>query len=140
MPETSVIIPTYNRADVLSRAIESVLEQSYQDFELIIVDDGSTDGTESVVHQYDDDRLIYITQSNAGANAARNRGIKAATGEYIAFLDSDDEFLPLKLARCVNVLSQAPPSCGGVYSSFRKIRDGKVETVSIADPGPLNFR
>lgn len=91
----SVIIPTYNREAVLARAIESVLSQSFQNFELIVVDDGSTDGTTELLKQYP--RINYIKTTNQGVSAARNRGISMATGEWICFLDSDDEWLPKKL-------------------------------------------
>lgn len=95
----SVIIPTYNREKVLARSIKSVLNQTYRDFELIIIDDGSTDNTETLVKQYQekDKRILYYKQGNQGASAARNSGIELAKGEYIAFQDSDDEWLPNKL-------------------------------------------
>lgn len=93
----SVVLPTYNRARCLSRAINSVLNQTYSDFELIVVDDGSTDNTRELVEGYSDPRIRYLYQENAGANAARNRGIEEARGEYIAFHDSDDEWREDKL-------------------------------------------
>ena len=95
LPTFSVIIPTYNRAHTLPRAIESVLNQTLQDFELIVVDDGSTDDTKRIANYYP---VIYIYQENSGVSAARNMGIKAARGKYIAFLDSDDEWKKEKLA------------------------------------------
>ena len=89
----SVIMPTYNRASVISRAIKSVLSQTYSDFELIIVDDGSTDDTKSVVSLFDDSRILYHYYSdNQGANHARNVGLKHSRGDIIAFLDSDNEW------------------------------------------------
>jgi glycosyltransferase involved in cell wall biosynthesis len=98
MPETTVVIPTYNRADVLQRAMDSVLEQTVRDLELVVVDDGSTDDTQAVVESYDDDRVRYVAhETNRGANVARNTGIEAAEGRYVAFLDSDDEWHPRKL-------------------------------------------
>lgn len=98
MPTVSVVIPTYDRAELLSRAVDSVLDQTYDDFELLVVDDGSTDDTEAVVTGYDDDRVRYLAhETNRGANPARNTGIEAADGEYVAFLDSDDEWRPRKL-------------------------------------------
>ncbi len=105
MPRVSVIIPTYNRADKLPRSIESVLDQTLEDFELLVVDDGSTDATEAVVTGYDDPRVKYIPHEvNRGASAARNTGIEYAEGDYIALLDSDDEFTPEKLERQVELL------------------------------------
>lgn len=89
MPTVSVIITTYNRAQFLKEAIESVLNQSYQDFELIVIDDGSEDETQEIVDSYGD-RIEYHFQKNAGISCTRNRGLEHAKGEYIAFLDSDD--------------------------------------------------
>lgn len=93
----SIVIPTYNRGALLRRAIVSCLGQSFPDFELLVVDDGSTDGTEEMVAAIGDTRVRYIRQENSGAARARNAGAEASTGRYIAFLDSDDEFLPAKL-------------------------------------------
>ena len=98
MSFVSVIIPSYNRADVLGRAIASVLSQSWADFELIVVDDGSTDHTARVLAEFDDPRLTGMHQENKGVSAARNLGISASSGRYIALLDSDDYWLPEKLA------------------------------------------
>lgn len=96
-PSVSVIIPTYNRGWILREAIDSVLAQKNIDFELIVVDDGSTDDTSDLLSSYRDD-IRVIKQSNRGVSAARNRGIDAAVGQYIAFLDSDDLWLPKKLS------------------------------------------
>lgn len=96
MPQVSVIIPTFNRAQTLTTAIQSVLHQSFQDFELIIVDDGSTDDTTRVLQPYESS-IIYYFQQNGGVSSARNAGIELATGEFIAFLDSDDLWLNKKL-------------------------------------------
>ncbi|MDL0138591.1 glycosyltransferase family A protein [Halobacterium salinarum] len=139
MPTVSVIIPTYNRADVLPSTIDSVLSQSYDDFECIVVDDASTDDTETVVSNYDDERIRYLCHdNNRGANAARNTGIQAATGTYISFLDSDDELLPENLAITTAALEKRP-DCAGVFTSFYTVRDGNVESVSIAQPGEMPF-
>lgn len=97
MPKVSVIIPTYNRADLLPLALQSVLDQNFQDFEAIVVDDGSTDGSVEVVKAFNDARIRYIYQTNAGLSAARNTGIANVGGEYLALLDSDDIFFPWKL-------------------------------------------
>ncbi len=102
VPKVSIIIPTYNRAKMLSRAIKSVLNQTFQDFELIIVDDGSTDNTKEVVENFQkqDSRINYIWMKNSGRPAKpRNIGIKNSKGKYIAFLDSDDEWMPEKLEK-----------------------------------------
>ncbi len=94
----SVIIPTFNRKEILPRAISSVLSQTYSDFELLIVDDGSTDETKKSLSEYlKDERVKYFFKKNGGVSSARNYGIKKAKGEYIAFLDSDDLFEKKKL-------------------------------------------
>ena len=96
-PKVSVIIPTYNRADMVGDAIQSVIDQTYHSWELIIVDDGSQDNTSEVVAQFSDPRIRYIYQENKKLPAARNTGIRASSGEYLVFLDSDDLFMPDKL-------------------------------------------
>ena len=97
-PIVSVIIPTYNRAMYLGDAISSVLSQSFEAFEIIIIDDGSTDYTAEIVKKIHDVRLIYIYQSNQGRSNARNHALRIAKGSYVTFLDSDDVYLPNKLA------------------------------------------
>ncbi len=97
MPAVSVIIPTYNAAEYLSKAIESVLAQTFKDYELIVVDDGSTDDTEEVVRRFGD-RVKYLRQENRGPGAAKNLGIKNSRGSLIATLDADDRWFPHKLA------------------------------------------
>ena len=106
-PEVSVILPTYNRGWVLREAIDSVLAQDFKDFELIVVDDGSTDNTGPILDSYNQD-LIVLRQSNRGVSAARNRGIAAAEGRLIAFLDSDDLWLPRKLSSQVDFFNSNP--------------------------------
>ena len=88
----SIILPTYNRANLLPKAIESLINQDYKDWELIVVDDGSSDNTKEVVEAFDDPRIQYVYQENAERSAARNNGIGLAKGQYIGFLDSDDQF------------------------------------------------
>jgi glycosyltransferase involved in cell wall biosynthesis len=95
MPKISVIIPTYNRRELVREAIASVMAQSYSDFELIVVDDGSGDGTAEVVSEFS--RVRYVYQPNHGVSAARNHGVALSNGEWIAFLDSDDIWQPRKL-------------------------------------------
>lgn len=105
----SIIIPTYNRAGTLARAIQSVIVQSYSDWELIIIDDGSTDNTEELVKSFieQDKRIQYISFSeNKGQAAARNKGIRASDGEYIAFQDSDDCWMPDKLQMQVSMMEE----------------------------------
>lgn len=96
-PLVSIIIPTYNRGWILKEAINSVLAQDFTDFELIVVDDGSTDKTQDILNTYNED-IIALRQNNQGVSAARNAGIALASGRFIAFLDSDDLWLPKKLS------------------------------------------
>lgn len=103
----SVVIPTYNRAYILGAAIQSALDQTHQPVEVIVVDDGSSDGTADLVRGFDA-RVRYIRQDNAGVSAARNTGMRSARGEFVALLDSDDQWLPWKLAAQVAVLRRFP--------------------------------
>ncbi len=107
MPKVSVIIPTYNRAHFLCEALDSALSQTFKDFEIIIVDDGSTDNTKQVLEKYGS-RIYYIYQENKGRAEARNTGIRRAKGEHIAFLDDDDIWLPNKLEKQVFFLDARP--------------------------------
>ncbi|MGA9176791.1 MAG: glycosyltransferase [Desulfobacterales bacterium] len=106
-PQVSVIIPTYNRAWVMKEAIDSVLAQDYTEFELIVVDDGSTDHTSDVLDSYRN-VIKVLSQKNKGVSAARNRGIAEASGKFIAFLDSDDLWLPQKLTVQIEFFNQTP--------------------------------
>jgi glycosyltransferase involved in cell wall biosynthesis len=116
-PKVSVIIPTYNCANYLSQAVESVLNQSYDDYELIVVDDGSTDNTQQVLKPYRDRLRYTFFQNNQGVSVARNRGIEMARGKLIAFLDADDWFLPDKLAAQVAYF-RSHPGMGMIDSGF----------------------
>lgn len=115
MTKVSVIIPAYNGDRYIAEAIDSVIGQTYSNYEIIVVDDGSTDNTSHVVRQYGDreaypagNRVRYLSQTNQGVAASRNLGLAAAKGEYIAFLDQDDVFLPHKLASQVALLDKDP--------------------------------
>jgi glycosyltransferase involved in cell wall biosynthesis len=119
-PLVSVVLPTYNRALLLPRAIRSVLNQSYRNLELIVVDDGSTDETERLVHSIEDDRIRYVSRDNGGPAAARNAGIEVAAGELIAFQDSDDEWLDGKLERQVEALFDSRDSAILCVCSYLK--------------------
>jgi len=122
-----VIIPTYNRPYLVGRAIKSVLGQSYQDFELIVVDGSSTDETKEVVESFGDGRIRYIKQQGKnGPSNARNMGIQSSSGDYIAFLDDDDEWLPNKLEKQVDLLDRLPEEYGVVYSGYRTEQDGMI--------------
>ncbi|MCU0914606.1 MAG: glycosyltransferase [Planctomycetes bacterium] len=117
MPEVSVIVPLYNKGPYVVRALRSVLGQTYPDFELIVVDDGSTDNGPEQVRTSGDPRLRMVRQANAGPGAARNRGLAEATGRYVAFLDADDEWLPTYLERTVRILDEYP-RCAAVASTY----------------------
>ena len=112
----SVVIPTYNAAGTVKAAIESVLAQTYRDFEVVVIDDGSTDPTENVVREFGP-RVRYFKQRNQGVSSARNAGIAQSRGEYLAFLDSDDLWLPQKLAEEIPLL-EADPRLGLVYCDW----------------------
>jgi len=142
MPKVSVIIPTYNRAYLIGRAIQSVLNQTYQNFEIIIVDDGSTDDTKEVVKKFQeqDRRIKYVKhEKNKGEAAARNTGIKTARGEFIAFQDSDDEWLPEKLEKQMKIFEGVSSRIGIVYTSMHRIdkegrkHDFKTPTIMPKD-------
>lgn len=117
----SVIIPLYNKASQIGKTLKGVLNQTYQDFEIIIVNDGSTDKSVGEVNKIDDPRIRLINQPNAGVSAARNRGIKEAHGEFIAFLDADDEWDSDYLA-CQYTLTEHFPDCT-VFASNYSFRD-----------------
>jgi glycosyltransferase involved in cell wall biosynthesis len=103
MPEVSVIIPAYNSANYLKDALDSVLGQTFKDFEVLVIDDGSTDETERLMRHYRS-RVRYIQQRNCGVSMARNRGIEESRGRYLAFLDADDKWYPSKLERQIKAL------------------------------------
>lgn len=119
-PLVSIVLPTYNRAHVLHRSVRSVLAQSFTDWELIIIDDGSTDDTERLCRDYAarlGPKFRYIQQENQGVSAARNRGMQEAAGEWIAFLDSDDLFLPSKLSLQMGMLA-SNPKAGFCFTNY----------------------
>ena len=120
----SVIVPTFNRRSFLQTAVSSVLSQTFRDFELLIVDDGSSDGTEEAFHSSGDARLRYLSQGRRGVSAARNRGIREARFDWISFLDSDDAWQPTKLARQIEVLEDCP-EYQAVYTDEIWIRRGR---------------
>ena len=114
----SVIITTYNRAHLVTKSIESVLSQTFKEYEIIVVDDGSTDGTKGLLEERYAGKIIYIgKKKNEGLSAARNTGIEASKGKYIAFLDDDDLWLPEKLELQVNLM-QKKPFLGLVYCGY----------------------
>lgn len=129
MNKVSVIIPTYNREKTIIRAVESVLSQDYSNIEVLVIDDGSTDKTEQIVFEkIKDSRLKYIKIKNSGAANARNYGINICEGEYVAFQDSDDEWLSGKLSKQMKVFTENK-DIGLVYTGFKKIQNGKDQIV-----------
>jgi glycosyltransferase involved in cell wall biosynthesis len=132
-PTVSVIIPTYNREDLICKPIRSVLNQSYQNFEIIVVDDHSTDDTEKVVEGINDSRIRYIRhQRNSGAAVARNTGIENSKGAYVAFLDSDDEWLPEKLEMQLNLFQKCGSEVGCIYTGLAAVdKFNQVKSVKI---------
>ncbi len=147
-PRVSVVVPLYNKRATIARALESIRRQTFADFEAIVVDDGSTDDGAALAARIGDARFRLIHQANAGPGAARNRGIEAAAGEHIAFLDADDEWLPTFLERAVAALERRPQLAAvvsgyvkgptavptdGVWRS-RGLRDGEVRITAATPP------
>jgi glycosyltransferase involved in cell wall biosynthesis len=128
-PLVSVVIPTYNRAHLIAQALESVYAQTFKDYEVILIDDGSTDGTEELIRKNYHGRLRYVKQENKGISGARNHGIALASGKYIAFLDSDDRWLPEKLERQAAYM-ETHPETGLLCTKLARYEiggDGKKE-------------
>lgn len=138
LPWVSIVLPTYNRAVEIKQSIQSILEQTYRQFELIIVDDGSTDDTEQVVQEFQDNRIKYYRlPENGGQCKARNYGMKQARYDYIAFQDSDDRWHPDKLELQMSALSDAPPEAGFAYSKFRYVIEGMEEIILPKEDVPV---
>jgi glycosyltransferase involved in cell wall biosynthesis len=116
MPTVSVIIPTFNRSKLVVNAIQSVLCQTYQDYEIIVVDDGSTDDTEEALRPYMD-RIRYVYQENLGASAAQNKGVQLARGKWISILASDDLWLPMKLEAQLNAVASLGKDFGACFTN-----------------------
>lgn len=119
MPKVSIIVPVFNGAATIGRALDSVFAQTLTDFEVVVSDDGSVDDTPAVLAGYGP-RIRVVSQPNRGPSAARNAGIRASSGEYVAFLDADDEWMPQMLARCAAVLDQ-DPDCMLVHVGALKV-------------------
>ncbi len=130
----SVVIPTHNRAALLARAVRSVLEQTYHNLEVIVVDDASRDDTQEMIESCHDDRIVYLKHAESrGGSAARNTGITSARGDFIAFLDDDDEWLPRKLA-CQMERFRENPQAGAVYTGFIWVEWEKERIVDVQIP------
>lgn len=135
MPRVSVVIPTHNRADLLREAIASVRDQTFADWEIIVVDDHSNDHTREVVESFGDNRVRYIqNEGKNGPSVARNLGIANARGDCIAFLDDDDEWLPHKLDRQIAILDDGPETVCGIYGN-RLMVDKHTGCTLSDDPG-----
>lgn len=136
----SVVIPLYNKEKHIQRAIKSVLAQTVQDFELIIVDDGSTDGSYEAANKIYDPRIRFIRQENRGVSAARNRGVSEAKYDWVAFLDADDEWLPEFLETMLKLQSQFPEA--SAYSSLysRAEKSGKLTTPDVSRFFPRGYQ
>ena len=147
----SVIIPLFNKAPFIERALRSVAAQTFADFEIIVVDDGSTDGGLGIVEKFNDSRVRIVRQENAGPGAARNRGLREARAEFVAFLDADDEWLPEFLSASIGLLNQNP-NAGAVTSGYaafpggestekiwraRGLRDGLTRVNADSSPGSV---
>jgi glycosyltransferase involved in cell wall biosynthesis len=133
MPVVSIILPTFNRARIIGRSIRSALNQTYTRFELIIVDDCSTDDTLGILSTLTDPRLRVIRHTkNRGAPAARNTGIAEARGKYIVFLDSDDAWYPNKIEKELSLMEDQPDNVGVVYSGFWRHINGKKSYVPFS--------
>jgi glycosyltransferase involved in cell wall biosynthesis len=122
-PKISVVIPLYNHARYIEETVDSVLKQSYRDFELIIVNDGSSDDSEAVVGKIKDERIRYFSQENQGAARTLNRGVRLARGEYVSILNSDDVYYPERLEECASALDD-DPSLSAVFSHLEFIDAG----------------
>ena len=136
-PKVSVILPVHNRADVLPRAIESVLGQELRDFELVVIDDGSTDGSAEVAELFGDERIRLIRlDRNRGGNVARNEGIRAACAPLIAFLDSDDRYFPDKLAWTAAEFERRP-KLELLVDSFIKVQPPGARKAEVVRRNPV---
>ncbi len=135
MARISVVIPTYNRPELLNNSINSVLSQTYRDFELIVIDDCSSDNTPDVLEGFRDERLRVIrNSSNKGIAAVRNISVSNSQGKYIAFLDDDDEWLPDKLEKQLKIMEDGPDNLGCVYSGCLTTGPDGNEVVSTSIP------
>lgn len=134
-PLVSVIIPVWNAEDNIEKLIQELFDQTYQDIEIIAIDDGSSDGSLRILEQLakKDPRLRVEHQKNAGVSATRNRGIKLATGEYLVFIDSDDEVLPEFIEAMVEAVQKNPQAVLAIVGrEYKKLREGKTEELYMS--------
>ena len=139
----SVIIPLYNKAPYVRKAIKSVIEQTYKEWELVVVDDGSTDGSGKIVCEFTDSRISLVKQDNAGVSTARNRGVAESTAPYICFLDADDWWEPTFLKEMAGLIERHPDA--GIYGTgYYIVKNGKkrVATIGVSESfteGEINY-
>lgn len=126
----SIIIPLYNKAESIATALNCVLAQTFQDFEVVVVDDGSTDKGAAVVERYADSRIRLIRQANAGVSAARNKGIAEAKGDYVAFLDADDEWMPEFLEEIAALIAEFP-ECKAQATTYVQSQNGEKKNIIL---------
>ena len=140
-PFFSIVIPTYNRADLIGLTLDSVLAQTFAEFEILVVDDGSTDHTAAVVRAYTDSRLHYLPKVNEERSAARNHGLARAQGEYVLFLDSDDLFHPGHLVTLHAAILAQNPRPNFIATKYDFARDGERRPSDLypLPAGPLGF-
>jgi len=139
-PKVSIIMSTYNRLHLIGDAIRSVLNQTYRDFELIIIDDCPGKRAAEVVKKFEDKRIIYVKhKQQKGGSAARNTGIRMARGDFIGFIDDDDEWLPEKLEIQMNAFERTPVDVGYCFSAAITIKNDEVESTTKVPEGIDNF-
>lgn len=139
MPKVSVVIPTHNRPEFLKKALVSVLGQTYDDFEIIVVDDGLEKRADKIVNDFHDNRIKYIQHKEGrGGSVARNTGIKMAQGEYVAFLDDDDEWFKNKLEQQVKLLEASDDKVGFCYTGVERKVDDKI-IINKVFSGEINY-
>ncbi len=131
-------MPAFNAEKTISYSIKSVLDQSFDEWELLIINDGSTDGTLDVISKFKDSRIKLINQINQGVAAARNSGLRIATGEYVAFLDADDLWLPSKIQTQISIFSKSENDLGLVYSRYRGFKFRATDSFSMVTE-PINI-
>ena len=139
-PKISVIMPAYNASKTIISSIECVLAQTYQNWELLVINDGSTDHTLDVLSQFDDQRIKVFTQVNQGVAVARNTGLKQARGEYIAFLDSDDLWVPTKLGKQILVFAESSNLLGLVYTKHRGFTEDPSHSFSMDVDASIGYQ
>lgn len=138
-PAVSVVIPVYNKGELFRKSLTSVLNQGFEDYEVIIIDDGSTDNTKEITEQFQDERIRYYYQPNGGPARARNRAIRESRGRYIAFLDADDLWYPDKMGICYKILEEAPDMALVCHKEVMKDAFGRIIRYLSCGPSAKNM-